>query len=120
MENLSSVEILVVLLVALVVLGPSRLPHAVQQAGRFIGEVRRIGAAFRREVGDAIEEPIRQSQTTLAAADPRNAIKQAAIKIADGEPDRKTSEPDAGLPSASGMEDAAEPEAVPPDTSDPG
>ena len=69
MDNLGSGEILVILLVALVVLGPAKLPHAVRQVGHFIGEIRRIGMNFKREFQDALEDPIRQSKATLSAAE---------------------------------------------------
>ena len=77
MDNVSAGEILVILLVALIVLGPTKLPHTVKQVGRFIGEVRRIGVNFRRELTDAMEEPIRQSQAVLTSVDPRNIVTQA-------------------------------------------
>ena len=68
-----------ILLVGLIVLGPTKLPRAVQQIGRFIGEIRRISAGFAQELSDAVEEPIRQSEATLAAADPNKAISQSLI-----------------------------------------
>ena len=68
-----------ILLVGLIVLGPAKLPQAVQQIGRFINEIRRIGAGFAQELRDAVEEPIRQSEATLAAANPNNAISQPPI-----------------------------------------
>ncbi len=76
--NLGGGEILVILLVGLVVLGPAKLPAAVRQVGRFVGEIRRMGAGFRQELNDALEEPITQTKKTLAAADPRAVVKNAA------------------------------------------
>ena len=73
MDNVSSVEVLVVLLVGLVVLGPTRLPQAVRQVGRFVGEIRRVGSGFAQELREAAEEPLRQSEATLAAADSYSA-----------------------------------------------
>ena len=92
MFNIGSGEVLVILLVGLIVLGPAKLPGAVRQVGRFAGEVRRIGASFRQELRDAVEEPIQQTKATLAAADPRSAIKQA---IANPSPSDSAKKPPA-------------------------
>lgn len=80
MDNIGSGEILVILLVALVVLGPNKLPHAAQQAGRFISEVRRIAASFKKEFRGILEEPIKQSQSTLNAINRGSLIKGSVGK----------------------------------------
>ena len=59
---------LVILLVALVVLGPTKLPTAIRQVGRVVGELRRIGAGFQQELREATQ-PLRETQATLKAAD---------------------------------------------------
>lgn len=100
MGNVGAGEILVILLVGLVVLGPTKLPHAVRQVGRFVGELRRIGAGFRQELRDAVEEPVMQTKATLAAADPRNVLKSTAASgppasnaTREGGPQRTTASP---------------------------
>jgi Tat protein translocase TatB subunit len=50
-------EFLIILLVALVVLGPDKLPDAVRKAGRLYGEVRRMANGFQSELRDALDEP---------------------------------------------------------------
>jgi len=70
--NLGGGELLVILLVALIVLGPTKLPVAVRQVGRVLGELRRISAGFQQELRDAAEplmEPVRETKATLKAAD---------------------------------------------------
>ena len=57
MGSLGAPEILVILVVALLVLGPDRLPEAARQAGRFIAEARRLSAGFQAEFRDAINTP---------------------------------------------------------------
>ncbi len=72
MGNLGGGEVLVILLVALIVLGPTKLPTAIRQVGRFMGEIRRIGAGFQQELREAAEplsEPLRETKATLKAAD---------------------------------------------------
>lgn len=54
MGSIGAPEILVILVVALIVLGPERLPEAARQVGRFVGELRRIGAGFQAEVREAM------------------------------------------------------------------
>jgi sec-independent protein translocase protein TatA len=49
-------EILVILVVALIVLGPQRLPDVARQIGRALGEVRRLSMGFQRELHDAMDD----------------------------------------------------------------
>ena len=46
-----------VLIVALLVLGPTKLPDAARSLGRAIGEVRRYTNGFQNEMRDAFSEP---------------------------------------------------------------
>ena len=57
MGSIGAAEILVVLVVALVVLGPSRLPDAARSLGKALGEFRRVTSGFQSEVRDAFSEP---------------------------------------------------------------
>ena len=50
MFNLSGSEIIVILLLALVVLGPEKLPDAIRRAGRTYAELKRMGNSFQDEV----------------------------------------------------------------------
>ena len=47
-----------ILVVALLVLGPDRLPEAARQAGRFISEARRMSSGFQAELRDAMNTPV--------------------------------------------------------------
>ena len=58
MFNVGTPELLVVLLVALIVLGPNKLPEVARQIGKAIGEIRRLGAGFQAEMRDAMQEPV--------------------------------------------------------------
>ena len=58
MGNLGSGELLVIFFVALIVLGPTKLPEAARQIGRAINEVRRVSGGFQREMREAMKEPI--------------------------------------------------------------
>lgn len=57
MGSIGTAEILVVLVVALLVLGPSKLPDAARSVGRAIGEFRRYTSGFQSELREAFSEP---------------------------------------------------------------
>lgn len=58
MFNVGTPELLVIMLVALIVLGPNKLPDAARQVGRFMGEFRRMSSGFQSELRDAMKEPV--------------------------------------------------------------
>ena len=55
MFNVGTPELLVILLVALIVLGPQRLPEAARQVGKAMAELRRISSGFQDEMRDAMD-----------------------------------------------------------------
>ena len=57
MGSLGGAEILVILVVALLVLGPERLPEAARQVGRVMAELRRMSSGFQAEIRDAMQTP---------------------------------------------------------------
>jgi sec-independent protein translocase protein TatB len=62
--NLSGSEIVVILLLALVVLGPEKLPDAIRRFGRTYGELKRMSSSFQEEMRSTIEEPMREMRET--------------------------------------------------------
>ena len=58
MLNIGPAELLVVLVVALLVLGPNKLPDAARQVGRAIGEMRKLSSGFQAEMRGALKEPV--------------------------------------------------------------
>lgn len=54
--SIGPAEILVVLVVALIVLGPSRLPDAARSMGKALAELRRVSSGVQAEVRDAFAE----------------------------------------------------------------
>lgn len=58
MFNVGGGELLIILLVALVVLGPQKLPEAARQVGKIVGEFRRVSAGFQREMQTAMKDPV--------------------------------------------------------------
>lgn len=55
MFNVGGGEVLVILLIALIVLGPDKLPDAARQAGKYLGDFRRMSNGFQRELRDAMD-----------------------------------------------------------------
>ena len=47
MFDIGAAELLVIIIVAVVVIGPKDMPHAMRTAGRWIGKVRKVSAHFR-------------------------------------------------------------------------
>lgn len=57
MFNLGGGEILVVLLLALLLLGPDKLPEAARRFGEAMSEFRKISNSFKSEMYSAMNEP---------------------------------------------------------------
>ena len=58
MFNISATELLVIAVVALLVLGPEKLPDAMRKLGRATREIRRVTSGFEAELRDALSDPI--------------------------------------------------------------
>ena len=67
MFNLSGTEIIVILLLALVILGPEKLPEAMRKAGRAYSELRKMANSFQSEVKSALDEPMEELRGTADA-----------------------------------------------------
>src|ERR1041385_8668934 len=65
MGNLGTPELFVVLIVALLVLGPTRLPDAARSIGRAVSEFRRVTGGFQAEVRDAMTQLEREVKSTV-------------------------------------------------------
>ena len=64
MFNVGGGEIIVILLIALIVLGPDKLPNTARQVGRFMGEIRRMSNGFQQELRDAMSINLDGTPTT--------------------------------------------------------
>ncbi|MEA1617517.1 Sec-independent protein translocase protein TatB [Erythrobacter sp. T5W1-R] len=56
MFDIGAAELLVILVVAVVVIGPKDLPLAMRTAGRWIGKLRRVSAHFRSGIDAMVRE----------------------------------------------------------------
>jgi len=76
--NLSGSEMVFLLLLALIVLGPEKLPEAVRRFGRTYGEVKKMTSGFQSELRSALDEPMREMRETA------DALRKAATIDIDG------------------------------------
>jgi sec-independent protein translocase protein TatB len=106
--NIQGSEIIIILLLALVVLGPEKLPEAMRKAGRMYADLKKVSTGFQQEFRNAMDEPMREMKDTA------NLLRDSAdfTKLQSGERDEK--------PKTAEMADAptlapADPDAVPVD-----
>lgn len=59
---------MVIALLALIVLGPQRLPDAARQIGSFMGEIRKLSSGFQKELRTAFDEETEQAARAKGAA----------------------------------------------------
>ena len=57
MGNIGSGEVLVILVLGLLVLGPERLPEFARKIGKFLKEAKRMSRSFQEELRSAVEDP---------------------------------------------------------------
>lgn len=62
MFNVGGPELIVIAVVALIVLGPDKLPGALRQAGQFMGELRRLSSGFQTDLRTAIADAERDAE----------------------------------------------------------
>ncbi|HUS41543.1 MAG TPA: twin-arginine translocase TatA/TatE family subunit [Ilumatobacteraceae bacterium] len=81
MFNLQGSEIVVILLLALVVLGPEKLPDAVRKFTQTYAELKKMSTGFQSELKSALDEPMREMRDTANllrdAADPSKLTAEA-------------------------------------------
>lgn len=57
-------EMLVILVAALIILGPKRLPEAARQMGKAMAEFRRVSTGLQSEMRDVFSEPVGRTENT--------------------------------------------------------
>ena len=84
MGNLGGGELLVILVLGLLVLGPARLGVVAQQIGRLVGQVRRMAGGFQAELRELVDDP---SVEALARERGRKAVKDASVSAVEATPE---------------------------------
>ena len=115
------------MLLALVVLGPEKLPDAVRRFSKTYGELKKMGSGFQTELKSALDEPMREMRETAQmvrdAADPKKISDEAEAERRLNEESRivDPAMPDPAVPDQAAPDPAVQDPAIP-DTavSDPG
>jgi sec-independent protein translocase protein TatB len=68
MFNVSGGEVIIILVLALVVLGPEKLPEVLRKAGKIYGDLRRLTTGFQEEFEETFKEPLREFRETANQA----------------------------------------------------
>lgn len=68
MFNLSGSEVIFLVLIALVVLGPDKLPEAMRKAGKAYADFKKMTTGFQSEMKSVLEEPMRELRETAELA----------------------------------------------------
>ncbi|MEE2682397.1 MAG: twin-arginine translocase TatA/TatE family subunit [Actinomycetota bacterium] len=61
MFNIGGGEFLIILLVVLVFLGPSKLPEIARTLGKFASSIRQMNISFQDEINRSYDEPIEEA-----------------------------------------------------------
>ena len=118
MFGIGSTEFLVILLVALLVLGPKSLAKVTKTVGKYVGEFRRVSTEFQRTLNAEVAEEERQEKKEAIRrqaaeakekfAQKKNA-EQAAAKAAEQPKDQAAEKPaDKAQADKGSAEDAAD------------
>lgn len=86
MFNVGSGEMVVIFLLALIVLGPERLPRAMGQVGKYVAQMRKLSSGFQDEIRramDPIEAPFRPGEETLSGPVPAVTDEVKVVHSAD-------------------------------------
>jgi sec-independent protein translocase protein TatB len=99
MLNIGGGELLVIMLVALIVLGPAKLPEAARQVGKVASELRRMSSSFQNELRSAMDEPTEKDARERGAK----------VISSEQDPAPGSSEPEISTAEAAGMYDVPAP-----------
>lgn len=85
MFNFSGSELMFLLILGLVVLGPEKLPSVLRKMGKFYGEFKRMTGDAQNDFRQAFAEPLRDLQS--AATEYKSVFQEAAGEITDYSPE---------------------------------
>ena len=96
MFNLQGSELIIILLLALVVLGPEKLPEAMRKLGQFYAELKKMSSGFQQEFRNATAEPMREIRETANAL--RDSVDFRKLSTGEREEKPKSAEMAAATP----------------------
>ncbi len=115
MFNFSPEKLLLVGVIALIVLGPNRLPAAARTVAKVLVELRRMSGSFQAEVRDALTEPrdvLHKTMGEMGLDDVRSSVRSTFGEITN--PVQSLAAEARGVASGAGPAGAAAPGAGPP------
>jgi sec-independent protein translocase protein TatB len=88
MFDIGAAELLVIIIVAVLVIGPKDMPMAMRTAGRWIGKVRKVSAHFRTGIDAMVREAELEDMEKKWKAQNEAIMKRSAAQVeeAKGEP----------------------------------
>ncbi len=86
MFNLTGSEIMFLLIIGLVVLGPEKLPDAIRRVGRLYGELKRMSSGVQSDLRKVMDEPVKEMMKTTNSmkslfTDTANELQSAAKEV---------------------------------------
>lgn len=93
MFDIGFLELIIVAIIALLVLGPERLPTAARTLGRWVGKARRLTTSFSQEIDrqiqiEELKEQLKKSGQSLDISEDANKIHQTVSSaLADAKPE---------------------------------
>lgn len=107
--NLGGAEIIVILVVALLVFGPTRLPEIGRQLGKAIREIRKIETRVKSEISDALDLDGTRTDQSLAPqyGDPTN-VPDIVTERAEGPADLHDAPPPLPTDESTGTNESPE------------
>lgn len=86
MFNIGGAELIVILLIAFVIVGPKDLPKVARALGRFVRYIRTMVEEVKRETGldelsDEFKGIERDIKTTVESADPRKELQKTQLEV---------------------------------------
>ena len=87
MFNLTGSEIMFLLIIGLVVLGPEKLPDAIRRVGRLYAELKRMSSGVQTDLRKVMDEPLKEMMNTTNSmkalfTDTSDQFQSAAKEIA--------------------------------------
>jgi sec-independent protein translocase protein TatB len=79
--NVTGGEVIIILILALIVLGPEKLPDAIRRFAKFYGEFKRMSSGFQHELRNALDEPMQELRSTADLL--KQQIDQPAAAVND-------------------------------------
>lgn len=83
-----------ILLLALVVLGPERLPEAIRRVGRVYTELKRMSSGLEHEIRSVIDEPMNEIRSSLKSIDPGSPTTEGTPSSEDADSQGEPKSPD--------------------------